>query len=126
MSTNTSINLNNNNKNISTMNERERKAMERLLAVLGGNYSDKEHESIANGDDSQGEVGILHTWFVDAPSAMFSGQEVGTRWEILVMTEDEATHLLDGYDDFEANGDKALNFTAALAVGETEMWFRIW
>jgi len=108
------------------MNERKKMVMERLLEVLGDNYSDKEHKHIANGDDSKGEAGILHTWFVDAISAMFSGQKEGFKWEILVMTEDEAMHLLDGYDDCELNGDKPLEFMTALAVGETEVWYRIW
>lgn len=51
--------------------------------VLGD--QSKEDDIVVASGKEQKEYGFVHTWYVDAPSAMFSGEQAGVHWEIIAV-----------------------------------------
>ena len=71
-----------------------------------GDCSQENNIVVASGEETK-EYGFLHTWYVDAPSASFSGGKAGVRWEIIAV--DKISEIItidpedyeDGKDDEE-------------------------
>ena len=52
--------------------------------VILGDCKQEDDIVIASGEETK-EYGFLHTWYIDAPSASFSGTKAGVRWEIIAV-----------------------------------------
>ena len=73
------------------------------------------------------EFGVVHTWYVDAPSAMFSGQKAGIHYEILALDSLEELGIED--DDENPNKDALETiemYQPYYDDDSLETWIRIW
>jgi hypothetical protein len=67
-----------------------------------GDYSQENDIVVASGKETK-EYGFVHTWYVDASSAIFSGEKPGVRWEIIAV--DKISEIITiNPDDYE-NGE---------------------
>ena len=84
------------------MNEQIKEFKQMVL----GDCSQENDIIIASGEETK-KYGFLHTWYIDAPSAMFSGEQPGVRWEIIAV--DSISEIItidpDDYEDGEDDED---------------------
>lgn len=100
--------------------------LKQFLAMFGGqrgcDTSDGLSDIVAKGDDFEKEIGILHSWYVDAPSASFSNISAGTHWEIIVGDNLEDMDLSEEVIEEMDAGTGALYND----YDNMETWYRIW
>lgn len=77
--------------------------MKEFNKVILGDCKQENDIVVASGEETK-EYGFLHTWYIDAPSAMFSGTQVGVRWEIIAVDSISEIITIDP-DDYEDGED---------------------
>lgn len=79
-------------------------SMKEFNKVILGDCKQEDDIVIASGEETK-EYGFLHTWYIDAPSASFSGTQAGVRWEIIAV--DKISEMIEEVDpeDYEDGED---------------------
>ena len=103
--------------------------MDKIAKLLCGDCSTENVSNvIASGEEiDEKEFGVVHTWYVDAPSAMLSGEKAGIHWEVLAISSLDELEI----EDEDGNPNKeALNkiemYEPYYDDDNLETWYRIW